>query len=264
MPRLLALDFDGVISDSAPESFAVGLLTYIELVPDSGYGDRLERFSVERAPALASVASDPLYDSFVELMPLGNRAEDFGAVLRALEAGEQIHEQRDYDRWRAMIDPAWLASFHKCFYETRTTLSTNDRQGWGRLMSPYWKFVEFLRRRSTDAILAIATAKDRRSVEMLLEGYGIADLFPADRLLDKETGVRKDQHLIALRRAFGIPFGQMVFIDDKLNHLEVVAKLGVRCGLAAWGYNGAREADLARRAGYAVFELGNVESMLFG
>ena len=239
-------------------------MTYVELVSDSGFRNRLAGFSVERAPVLASVASDPLYDAFIELMPLGNRAEDFGVVLCALEAGEQLREQQDYDRWRATIDPAWLESFHSRFYEIRTKLSTNDPQGWSRLMSPYREFVELLRRRSTDAILTIVTAKDRRSVEMLLEDYGILDLFPPDRLLDKETGVHKDQHLVALRRAFGIPFEQMVFIDDKENHLDVVAKLGVRCGLAAWGYNGAREAELARRAGYAVFELGNVESMLFG
>ena len=130
-------------------------------------------------------------------------------------------------------------------------------------MSPYPAFVDLLRRRSTDAILTIATAKDRRSVEKLLEAYGIADLFPSGRLFDKETGVHKDEHLRALRDEFEIPFEQMVFIDDKLNHLEVVAKLGVCCGLAAWGYNGSREADQARRAGYAVFELGTVESMLF-
>ncbi len=263
MPQLLALDFDGVISDSAPESFTVGLLTYLELVSDSGYGNRLTGFSVGRAPLLASVASDPLYDAFVELMPLGNRAEDFGVVLRALDAGEQLREQKDYDLWRATLDPAWLALFHRRFYEIRTLLSTNDPQGWSRLMSPYRQFVDLLRRRSSDTILTIATAKDRRSVEILLEDYGIVDLFPPARVFDKEAGVHKDQHFAALRDFSGVAFDQMVFIDDKLNHLEVVAKLGVRCALAAWGYNGAREAELARRAGHAVFELATVESMLF-
>jgi phosphoglycolate phosphatase-like HAD superfamily hydrolase len=262
--QLLALDFDGVISDSAPESFVVGLLTYLELVSDSGYRNRLAGVSEKRAPLLASVTSDPLYDSFIALMPLGNRAEDFGVVFRALDAGELLVEQQDYDRWRATIDPAWLESFHARFYEIRTELSTNDPRGWRRLMSPYPSFVELLRRRSADAILTIATAKDRRSVEILLEDYGIADLFPSARVLDKEAGVRKDRHIATLRDSFGVPFEQMLFIDDKLNHLEVVAKLGVRCGLAGWGYNGAREAESARGAGHAVFELATVESMLFG
>jgi phosphoglycolate phosphatase-like HAD superfamily hydrolase len=263
VPQLLALDFDGVISDSAPESFVVGLLTYRDLVSDTGSVRELARFSLDRAPLLSAVASDPLYRSFVELMPLGNRAEDFGVVLRALDAGEPLREQKDYDRWRATIDPLWLESFHGRFYEIRAALSTSDPQGWRRLMSPYPDVVDLLRRRSTDTILTIATAKDRRSVEILLEDYGIVDLFPASCVFDKEVGVHKDQHIAALRDASGVPFERMVFIDDKLNHLEVVAKLGVRCGLAAWGYNGTREAELARRAGHAVFELSNVESMLF-
>ena len=40
MLRLLALDFDGVISDSAPESFVVALLTYTQMIKCSRFDDR--------------------------------------------------------------------------------------------------------------------------------------------------------------------------------------------------------------------------------
>ena len=56
----------------------------------------------------------------------------------------------------------------------------------------------------------------------------------------------------------------MFFIDDKVNHLDAVAELGVRCGLAAWGYNGAREAQLAHSRGYLVCSLEEIEAQLFG
>ena len=55
----------------------------------------------------------------------------------------------------------------------------------------------------------------------------------------------------------------MVFIDDKVNHLEDVASLGVRCALAAWGYNGPREHERARACGFDVCSLGDVEHVLF-
>jgi|GEM_PF-514382 len=262
--ELVALDFDGVISDSAPESFLVALLTYRELVSPNSCGGHLADVSTERAPGIDTIKRDSLYQQFVELMPLGNRAEDFGVALHALESSVPLPTQEQYDRWRATVDASWIQSFHTLFYQIRTTLSINDPEGWRCLMGPYQAFLDVLRRRSGEVILTIATAKDRRSVSALLEGYGIADLFSPDRVLDKETGVRKDAHLRTLRDRFGIPFDHMVFIDDKLNHLEIVSKLGVRCGLAAWGYNGAREAELARRAGFAVFELDNVERMLFG
>jgi hypothetical protein len=66
-----------------------------------------------------------------------------------------------------------------------------------------------------------------------------------ERVLDKETGVHKDAHLQQLHETVGVAFDEMVFVDDGVNHLDRVAGLGVRCALAAWGYNGGREVDWA-------------------
>ncbi len=52
-------------------------------------------------------------------------------------------------------------------------------------------------------------------------------------------------------------------MDDKVNHLESVAPLGVRCGLAAWGYNGPREHRRALECGYQVLTLEDAEDQLF-
>jgi hypothetical protein len=43
-----------------------------------------------------------------------------------------------------------------------------------------------------------------------------------------------------------------------------VAPLGVRCALAAWGYNGERELRHARARGYLVCTLDDVDRQLFG
>ena len=131
-------------------------------------------------------------------------------------------------------------------------------------MGPYPPFVEMLHRWSDRTILALATAKDRRSVSMLLRDYGIDALFSADRVLDKETGVHKDAHLRHLHRVFGVAFEEMVFVDDKVNHLDRVSSLGVGCALAAWGYNGEREIRLAQDRGYRVLTLEDAEEQLFG
>ena len=74
----------------------------------------------------------------------------------------------------------------------------------------------------------------------------------------------KRAHLIALAELLGTDFGDMTFVDDKVNHLEAVAGLGVRCALAAWGYNGPQEYALARERGFLVCELSDVERVLFG
>ena len=103
-----------------------------------------------------------------------------------------------------------------------------------------------------------------QAVERLLHRYGIADLFPAEWVLDKEAGRSKRAHLEVLAERTGTPLPEILFVDDKLNHLRSVRSLGVGCGLAAWGYNGPREQALARAAGYRVLTLEGLESELFG
>ncbi len=262
--RLLALDFDGVISDSAPEAFAVALLTYTDMSPNSNFREHRSQLEGDRLPRANELTADPLYDSFLEMMPLGNRAEDYAVIFSALEVRKPIVDQASYDSFRSELDDQWLQSFHVHFYENRISLSTRDAEGWRRLMGPYPQLLPVLARRSGDAVLAIATAKDRRSVGMLLRDYGIEDLFPNGRVLDKETGVHKDSHLRHLRRTLGVDYSEMTFVDDKVNHLETVAELGVRCALASWGYNGEREVALARDRGYLICTLEEVESQLFG
>ena len=92
----------------------------------------------------------------------------------------------------------------------------------------------------------------------------MADLFPGERVLDKEAGLSKVSHLEALHVRRDTPCGDMTFLDEKVNHLDSASTLGVRCTLTTWGYNGPRERDLARRRGYLVCHLDDVEDQLFG
>ena len=247
--KLLVLDFDGVIADSGPEAFAVARRTYLEQRPDSPLRGRDE---------------DALYADFVAIMPLGNRAEDFAVALAAIEAGVALPDQAAYDAFHAAQDPRWLRAFHERFYEVRTAFSRSDPAGWLALLPPYPRFLDLLRRRAGACRYAIATAKDRRSVRVLLREYGVADLFPDDLVLDKEAGVTKVAHHEHLARQCGVAYPEMTFVDDKVNHLDAVATLGVRCALSAWGYNGPREHDLDHVRGHRVCRLDDVETQLFG
>lgn len=262
-PRLLALDFDGVVSDSAPESFLVAVRTCRALT-DAPLPDAARALAAIERPTLADVVGCPSYAPFVEVMPLGNRAEDFGVVLAALADGAQLGAQADYDAWLARFDPRWRDTFHARFYQERARLRAADEPGWLALMGPYPAFLELLRRRAGEVELAIATAKDGPSVAALLEAYGVRDLFPPERVIDKEAGRSKTAHLKVLQQRTHCEFEDMLFFDDKVNHLEDVAALGVPCALAAWGYNGPREEARARAGGHRVCTLENVEAQVFG
>lgn len=246
--KALVLDFDGVLFDSARESFAVALRTYRELEPDSTLGGPDTR----------------LRDRFVELMPLGDGALDYGTVLSMLERGLAPRDQDEYDGLRSLRDAAWLERYRRRFYEVRHEWAARSPREWRELMPPYEGLVKLLRRRRRDAIYAIATAKDRASVDVLLAEHGLDELFAPELILDNASGPDKSAHLGALGGRLALPAAELTFVDDKVNHLDSVAPLGVRCALAAWGYNGPREHRLARERGYAVCGLDDAESILFG
>ncbi len=254
--KALALDFDGVLFDSAREAFAVALRSFAALRPRA----HLARLAAQPEPE----ANAALYAAFLGLMPLGNRAEDYGVALSALEAGVRLRDQAAYDAWYAGQDATFLRAYHARFYAERAAWARCDREGWLRLMPPFAPFLAVLRRRAGEIPYAIATAKDRASVTELLVRHGAADLFEPERILDKEAGRSKRAHLERLAETAGLPFPEITFVDDKVNHLEDVASLGVRCALAAWGYNGEREHREARAAGFPVCTLEEAERMLFG
>ena len=247
--KALVLDFDGVISDSAREAFAVALRTYAGLTPESTLEER---------------DREALYEGFLEAMPLGNRAEDFGTVLAALEQGRPLPDQAAYDTFRAERGADWLERYHQHFYEVRTAMFEEDPAGWRGLMRSYGPFLDTLRRRAGTVPYAIATAKDRRSVDALLANYGVAELFAPELIQDKEAGPDKSRHLELLADTLNLPFPEMTFVDDKVNHLDAVAALGVRGALATWGYNGPREHRLAGERGYLLLSFDNAAQSLFG
>jgi phosphoglycolate phosphatase-like HAD superfamily hydrolase len=131
-------------------------------------------------------------------------------------------------------------------------------------LAPYPWFLDLLRRRAGDLTLAIATARDRVSAGLVLDNFGVRDLFEPALILDKETGVSKTAHLAVIQRRLAVPFEDITFVDDKVNHLEAVAPLRVRPVLAAWGFNTSREHELAGRRGLEVANPVNAERVLFG
>ncbi|MGD8440910.1 MAG: HAD family hydrolase [Holophagae bacterium] len=261
--KVLALDFDGVVCDSLREVLATALATYEVMVPDSPLTGALRARHGSGRWHTFDLANDPVRQPFEAMMPLGNRAEDFGVSLVAIDRGAEIADQDDYDTFSATLEPGWADDFHREFYDQRSRARTADPDGWVALHAPYPEFLELLRRRAADTRLALATAKDRDSACRLLDHLGIGDLFTPDLVLDKEAGRSKTAHLQAVRDRTGVDLTDLTFVDDKVNHLERVAPLGVRCVLAGWGFNSEREHRRAHELGFAVANIADAESVLF-
>jgi phosphoglycolate phosphatase-like HAD superfamily hydrolase len=262
--RALALDFDGVLCDSAREAFTTAVRTYARITPDSRLAGSILTRGPRNGTGSIDLSGDPAFATFERLMPLGNRAEDFGVALLAMELGMAVPDQSAYDAFYASLETSWRERFHEQFYATRERLRAEHLDEWLELHSEYPPFSALLRRAAGRTPLAIATAKDAASLDVLLGHLGVADLFPLELRLDKETGIHKTVHLRALAERLQIALGEITFVDDKVNHLERVAPLGVRPVLAGWGHNSTREHARAEQLGFAVAGLDTAEAVLFG
>lgn len=261
--RVLAFDFDGVLCDSSREVFVVAVDTFSVLEPRA---ELLGVLGPLREEALAGgdrFRNHEAYRRFSDLLPLGNRAEDFGVALRAIEASQAISDQAGYDAFYAELPAAWRDLFHRGFYEARTRLREADPDRWLALHLPYPELVGALERHRGGVLPSVATAKDSRSVRLLLAELGLTGVFETRLLLDKETGIEKTVHLRELQRRTGVDFDDITFVDDKLNHLIKVEPLGVRCVLAGWGFNTDRERVAARRLGFEVAQLDDLDRTVF-
>jgi phosphoglycolate phosphatase-like HAD superfamily hydrolase len=261
--RVLALDFDGVLCDSSREVLVVAVDAYAALQPASALLPELRAIRGRALAGDGSFRGDPLYRRFAELLPLGNRAEDFGVALWAIDRGLQVLDQAGYDAAHRRVGGAWRDAFHDRFYTAREALRAADLEGWRRLHLPYPSLADTLRRRGSAWRCAVATAKDGRSVRLLLADLGLEGVIDPALILDKETGVDKTSHLTELSARAGAPFAVITFVDDKVNHLQKAASLGVRTVLAGWGFNTPREHDLARALGYPVASLATAGEILF-
>jgi phosphoglycolate phosphatase-like HAD superfamily hydrolase len=262
--RIIAFDFDGVLCDSSREVFVVAADTFADLEPGSELLEVVRPLRNEALVGGDGFRDHEVYARFSELLPLGNRAEDFGVALRAIERSISLSNQDDYDLFYDDLPAPWKERFHHRFYEVRKRLRESDPGRWLALHLPYPDLVRALERHRSEVVPSVATAKDAQSVRLLLTELGLLDLFDPRLILDKETGVEKTVHLKELQRRTGAPFTDITFIDDKLNHLVKVAALGVRCVLAGWGFNSDREHVAARRLGFDVAHLDDLDTLFKG
>ena len=241
-----ALDFDGVLCDSAGETGATGwraaALIWPGEFPEPPPADYLARFARVRpvletgfesiliARLLADGVSEAeLLARFPALAaPLLARPECARATLIARFGGVR-------DTWIRTRFADWLA-LHRFYPGTVATV-----QRWQAAGAPVY----------------ILTTKERRFALALLEHAGLA--VPAERVFGLEAGSK-----VALLRALGrrpeLAGATWHFVEDRLKTLAEVAAApdltGVRRYLATWGYcTTAEQATAAATPGVRCLDL---------
>jgi phosphoglycolate phosphatase-like HAD superfamily hydrolase len=247
-PRLLALDFDGVVCDGMDEFFE----------------------SSRRALAEAGGREVPagLRDRFAALRPVVESGWEMAVLVGVLDEGEPADDAalRDGAGWAAARD-AYVRS--RGLDQRRLTVAldavrekwlADDRRGWLERHRFYRGVAAWLARLVAERQLVyVLSTKGKPFLDALLAWQGV-DL-PSDQVIGKAEPRREKWDVLReLAAAHGVAGRDLWFVEDRLATLldfrRHASELPARLFLADWGYVFPdRDPEVARAAGIPVLSL---------
>ena len=251
-PRVLALDFDGVVCDGRPEYFETARRAYAAAWPGA---------DVARAPAVAG--------RFAAARPLVESGWEMPVLLHALVRGVPESELVDREAWRpasrrllaeAGVDPERLA---RALNAARDAWFRHDPDDWLRHHAFYPGICARLVQALDGGVgVAVVTTKAERFARALLAAQHprLAGVPVIGR--EPERTIPKPESLLRLTAEHGLPAGAdgLWFVEDLLETLESVRAApglhAARLFLADWGYNTLEQrASVGTRAHIALLSL---------
>jgi phosphoglycolate phosphatase-like HAD superfamily hydrolase len=227
-PRILALDFDGVICNSVYE----GLLS-------------AWRVSRDLWGLLGDGPSPEVRASYARLRPALEIGWEFPVMLRAVLDG--IPEEalaRDFQaKWcQQILDTYRLdrKDLTRRFDATRDAWIATDLDSWLGVQHFYEGIADRLRAAiSGSTQVFVITTKEGKYAQLLLARNGVS--LPLDRVWGKERARPKAELLKTLHRDQGVAYRDIWFVEDRLKTLHTVEQqpdlVEVGLFLATWGYN---------------------------
>lgn len=240
---IYALDFDGVICDSAVETGVAGWKAGAQLW--SNYS--------------SFMPSESLIEQFCQVRPRMETGYEAILIVRLLQDGETVHSiLNDYaEKTQKVINDSNLQIdlLKKLFGETRDQWIKDDLKNWVEMNPLFPSVVKKLQYLSSQDIWYIITTKQERFVKQILNAnqIQIADnrIFGLDRKMSKEA--------VLVELVNKHPEEEIHFIEDRLPALINVhqnEKLQtITLFFALWGYNTAQDKKDAKQKGFKQVEL---------
>jgi phosphoglycolate phosphatase-like HAD superfamily hydrolase len=234
---IIALDFDGVLCDSARETAvsawrAARALWPADMGPAEPPEPVVERFVAVRPYLETGYQAIPMIRLVVDGCPESVFRDRFDEECERLMAALSLTREDLVARFGAARD-SWIAA---------------DEADWLSRHRFYPGVLARLSAARRDHEVAILTTKQERFAAALLRSGGV-DL-PSERLIGFESGVPKEQTLAALLGEARARDTAVHFVEDRLDTLRRVENTPeldrVRLYYAAWGYGTPTDLAAAR------------------
>lgn len=242
---IYALDFDGVICDSAVETGVTAWKAAAQIWDD----------------LKTTLPSQELLEKFRLVRPALETGYEAILIIRLLADGESIETiLKNYSEiiQKVMVNSDLeIGSLKYLFGETRDHWIDNDLDGWIAMNPLFPGIVEKLQSMVNQGLCYIITTKQERFVKQILNANQIA--LPDERIFGLDRDMSKEAVLIELLNKHSQE--TICFVEDRLPTLFKIlnnANLkAVKLFLALWGYNTSQDKLDAQE--YAI-ELIDIES----
>ncbi len=232
-----ALDFDGVICDSAIETGISGWKAARQI-----WDDMPESIPKE------------MIELFRQVRPIIETGYEAILTMRMLFLGEPIESlYKDYSQeFRMLMQEAQVDSndLKKLFGDTRDHWIANDKADWIQKNPLYPSVAEKLTLLSQSCIWYVVTTKQERFVKKILNAGNID--ITEDRIFGLDRNMSKNEVLTMLVNRH--PGQVLHFVEDRLPALLKVRQepelARVQLFFAAWGYNSTEDKNQATDHGF--------------
>jgi phosphoglycolate phosphatase-like HAD superfamily hydrolase len=250
----LALDFDGVIVDSAFECLFVSYNAYFKVYERKEKDFfRGEPFTFKNWENIKRRNKEEI-EYYRIMRPYIRGASDYGLIIKLMEEKKLIENQKEFDNYRKSVDFDFEA-FNQEFYKERDRLQELDFKAWFNLEPSYPKIVEGIKQLLEGETKIIITTSNRlKSIAPSFTHEYLGFEIKQEDILDKRFGEDKSEQMKHIVKSYNIKFEEIYFVDDLVSHLIQTRPLGVKVFLAGWSYATDIQKEEARKQNILIIE----------
>ena len=252
--KILALDFDGVIVDSAWECLFVSYNAYFQVYERKRkdfFGG--EPFTFENWDNIKKRYKKEV-EHYRIMRPYIRGANDYGLIIKLLEEKKLITSQEEFDVYRETVDFKF-EDFHQEFYKERNRIQAMDFKAWFKLESAFPKITKDISKLLEERTkVIIATSNRRRAIAKCFTPEYLGFEIKKEDILDKRYGEDKSEQMKQIAKLYNVKFEEIYFVDDQVSHLIQTSPLGIKVFLAGWSYATDIQKEEARKQNIPIIE----------